>query len=95
MATASAKKSLPRRTISTTPDSGEIIEKADDAKISLTATSDVESDARVTVVVPKQFTLTRDDGTVKVYHAGTQEMPEGDAQHWFAKASGVQVYAPA
>lgn len=109
MATASAKKVAPQTTarrsinqplavtneLSTTKldDSGDIVQGTEPDKISLSTTSAVEYEEKVTVVAPKSFTLTRDDGAVVQYHAGTQEMPVSDAAHWFTRAMGVKVYA--
>lgn len=103
--TAPAKKvaakqaPITRRTIAdaaTTaiPDSGEIVENTEGDKIQLTSSTAPDSEA-VTVVVPKAFMLTRDDGTPVQYQAGTQEMPLDDAAHWFSRAHGVKVYSPA
>lgn len=100
MATASAKKViLARRTIpdsskTAIADSGEIVEQTKGEQIELTKTSETEYEEQVTVVVPNSFTLTRDDGSVKHYSIGTQEMPETDATHWFSRAQGVKVYVP-
>lgn len=95
-----AAKAAPitRRTIAdasttTIPDSADIVENTEGEKIQLTATTVPDSEA-VTVVVPKSFLLTRDDGTPVQYLAGTQEMPLDDAAHWFARAAGVKVYTP-
>ena len=72
----------------------EIVEATEGEKISLqppqqvaAASSDV-----CTAVVPHAFTLTRDDGAVIKYEAGTCEMPTADASHWFARAQGVKIY---
>lgn len=46
----------------------------------------------VTATVPVAFTLTLDDHRAVHYEAGTQEMPKDDAEHWFAKAQGVEIY---
>lgn len=100
MATASAKKVIvPRRTIpdsvkTTIADSGDIVEQTRGEQIALTKMSETEYEEQVTVVVPTPFTLTRDDGSVKHYSPGTQEMPVPDAAHWFTRAQGVKVYAP-
>lgn len=48
----------------------------------------------VTVVIPKPFTLTTDNGGHVHYSAGTQEMPTEHAEHWFSRAMGVTVYTP-
>lgn len=98
MATASAKKTLPRRQIapSTTSlgDSGDIVENTEPDKITLGDQSSVDAEEKVTAVVPKDYTLTRDDGAVVKYYAGTQEMPASDAAHWFSRSAGVKVYTP-
>ena len=98
MATAPAKKTLPRRLIApattSIADSGDIVENTEAEKISLSDQSAVDAEEKVTVVVPKDYTLTRDDGAVVKYYAGTQEMPVTDAAHWFSRSAGVKVYAP-
>lgn len=45
----------------------------------------------VTVTVPKQFTLTRDDTTPITYPIGVQKMPRKDAEHWWSKTHGVVI----
>lgn len=95
---AAKQAPITRRTIadaSTTaiPDSGDIVENTEGEKIQLTASKAPDSEA-VTVVVPKAFLLTRDDGTPVHYQPGTQEMPLDDASHWFARSVGVKVYSP-
>lgn len=95
-----AAKAAPitRRTIAdasttTIPDAADIVERTEGDKIQLTASKAPDSES-VTVVVPKAFMLTRDDGTPVQYQAGTQEMPLDDAAHWFARSVGVKVYTP-
>ena len=46
----------------------------------------------MTVVVPKAYNLTRGYGVQVAIPAGTQEMAEEDANHWFSKAMGVTRY---
>jgi hypothetical protein len=48
----------------------------------------------VTAISPRAFTLTLDDHTKVEVQAGTQELPESIANHWYSKAHGVSVYAP-
>jgi len=96
MATAS-KKATPaasRRTISTTAltTAGEVNELTSGDKVQLTKGTDPQE--MVTVIIPKQFILTRDDGSVTTFFAGTQEMGIDDAAHWFSRAQGVKVYDP-
>lgn len=47
----------------------------------------------VTALVPKGgCKITRDDGRLIEYPAGTiRDMPRIDAEHWFAKARGVEI----
>lgn len=100
MATAAKKTATQRattatrRTISTTSldDSGEIVEKTSGDKIALAQPQAAQE--QVTVVVPTQYTLTRDDGSVTTFHAGIQEMGLDDASHWFSRNMGVKVYTP-
>lgn len=100
MATAAAKKAAPQRrainanlSTTTTGDSGDIVENTAPDKISLTSDGGADEEL-VTVVVPKAYTLNRDDGAVRRFEAGTQEMSVLDAAHWFSRAQGVKVYAP-
>ena len=85
----SAKQSKPRRTIveveATTP-----IPKTE-RELQFAA---LEQDL-VTVLVPKPFTLTRDGHQPIKYPAGMQEMPRMDADHWWSKVNGVEVYVKA
>jgi len=48
----------------------------------------------VTVTVPKAFKLRLDHNTELKFEAGIQEMDPKVAEHWFAKANGVEVYQP-
>jgi len=97
---------LPRRTTSPTDvakpepqdaDAAEIIEGQGPVKIVLTgsdaAKAELEMEVEmVTVIVPKAYTLTLDDGRVLLVPAGIQEMSVDNAAHWFSKAQGVTVY---
>jgi len=63
------------------------------------AVPEVASDVTVTVTVKKPFTLrlSTTDGTTITHHefpykAGVQEMLLSHAEHWWAKANGVEVY---
>lgn len=44
----------------------------------------------VSVTVPQRFNLTLDHGVVVEYAAGIQDMPKSHAEHWYAKANGVE-----
>lgn len=46
----------------------------------------------VTVTIPKDFTLMSDSGIPHEYKAGIDEMPVSHANHWWAKAQGVEIY---
>lgn len=50
-----------------------------------------ESGVKLTVLIPKNFTLTLDNHTSISYKAGTDEIPEEHARHWWAVAQGVKV----
>jgi len=64
--------------------------KADEAPEQAPETSDeVEM---VTAIVPKAFHLTLDHHRSVTYEPGTQDMPRDHAEHWFAKAHGVEIY---
>lgn len=56
------------------------------------ATAATLAEDKVTVTVPKAFTLTLDDHQVIEIAAGVQPMPKSWAEHWFSKAKGVTVY---
>lgn len=73
-------------------DSADIVEQTGGEKITLVQAPAVQE--RVTVVVPKPYTLTLDDGNVRHFQAGTQEMGVDDAAHWFSRSMGVKVYVP-
>lgn len=45
----------------------------------------------VSVTVPRKFKLTKDDGMVVDIEAGIQDLPRGLAEHWYAKANGVEL----
>lgn len=92
---AAAAPAAPAPAASTTDieDAGEVVEKTEGDKISLGA-PDLPVAEMVTVVVPKQFTLTLDHHHVITYEAGVYEMPEDHASHWFSRANGVKVYEP-
>lgn len=64
-----------------------------DKKAPLDAVKDGE--ATVTCTVPRGFTITLDDHTKVKVDAGVQELGETIANHWYAKAHGVKIYAPA
>lgn len=51
-----------------------------------------QSGEKVTVMIPKAFTLTLEDHTQVKYGAGTDEMPIEHAEHWYSKAMGVEIY---
>lgn len=52
-----------------------------------------EAPNTVTVVVPKNFLFSRDDGGgVIQIKAGVQEMSPEMAAHWWCKANGVTIY---
>lgn len=73
----------------------DIVEAAQPPQVELPGKADKEQAANmVTVIVPKPFTLTHDNGTHTSFEAGVQEMDEGHATHWFSKAQGVTVYKP-
>lgn len=55
----------------------------------------VDSDARVTVKIPKNYSLTLENHQQVHYKAGIDEMPLNHAEHWYSKAMGVEVYDPA
>lgn len=45
----------------------------------------------VIAVVPKRFTLVRNDHSRQTFEKGTQRMKKADAEHPYAKACGVTV----
>lgn len=54
----------------------------------------VESGSRVTVMIPKDFSLTLVNHTQVHYKVGVDEMPLEHAEHWYSKAMGVEIYDP-
>jgi len=95
-AVTTPRRTIPASSLTSIKDSGDIVEGTDGEKISLPETRQAnETDSeKVTVVVPKAFTLTLDDGGLFRVEAGTQEMPADIAAHWFSRAQGVKVYVP-
>jgi hypothetical protein len=53
-----------------------------------------ESGERVTVMIPKNFSLTLEDHSQVHYKAGVDEMPVEHAEHWYTKAMGVEIHDP-
>jgi hypothetical protein len=51
-----------------------------------------EDNSRVTVMIPRAFILTLDNHHQVQYPAGIDEMPIEHANHWYAKACGVEIY---
>jgi hypothetical protein len=94
-----AKKSrravlVPDSSKTSISDPAEVVEKTTGEKITLGERDTSADGEKVTVIVPKAFTLTLDDGTPMPFHAGTQEMSVEHAAHWFSRAQGVKVYSP-
>ena len=50
-----------------------------------------EGEAVVHVNVPTPFRLTLDNLQEIQYHVGAQKMPLAHAEHWYAKANGVEI----
>lgn len=102
MATAPKAPTPSRRVIAAAPavsttsatSPSQLSEKTDGEKISLDQPNTPDSET-VTAIIPKDITLTRDDGAVVKYATGVQEIPASDAGHWFMRAHGVKVYDPA
>lgn len=93
MATAKKTAAIVRRAPSNpTPD--DLVDATDPQKQRLVKEPEVPDEETVTVVNPKQFTLTMDHGNEVVVPAGTQELPRSYAEHWFAKAQGLVIYEP-
>ena len=100
MSAAAKKVAIVRRPISatTSTDPADVVEGTTGDKIELSkagAADPVSSAERVTVIIPSDYILTRDDGAAINYVAGIAEMPFSDAQHWWSRACGVKIYAPA
>ena len=57
-------------------------------------TEEVEAPKMVTVIVPKAYTLIRDNHQTVNFPIGTQEMSEDDLNHWWSQAHGVTQYKP-
>lgn len=96
MATANKNvKSTPRRPLTQpTPTPDDLVDATDPQKQRLQKDAEAPDDEVVTVVNPKQFTLTVGHGNEVVIPAGTQELPRSYAEHWFSKAQGLVVYEP-
>lgn len=45
----------------------------------------------VTAAVPRPLMLTDDNSVVHKYDVGVQDMPRAHAEHWYAKAHGVEI----
>ncbi len=54
-------------------------------------TKKVRKGEEVVVMVPKAFTLTNENHAETHYPVGLQRMPLAHANHWYAKAHGVQI----
>lgn len=100
MATANKNvKSIPRRATTppappaATPLPDELVDANGPQKQQLQPKPVVDEE-KVTVVCPKQFTLTVAHGHEVVIPAGTQELPRSYAEHWYSKAQGLVVYDP-
>lgn len=89
------KTAPPRRAPSTTQlaDSGAFVERREPPEIVLQGRASPAGE-KVTVIVPKAFTLTRDDRAEIPFAAGVQEMYVEDAEHWYSQANGVAEYKP-
>lgn len=98
----SAKTKDPRDDAADSSDATE--ETAQSASAAAQAASTVAPDASVaprprkkTDVMVKvkptkgHINITQQDGTMHSYPAGTTEMPESDAKHWYAEAHGVEI----
>lgn len=85
---AAAAITTPRRTINPTPVA---VSKAA-SKAAGEVRQPTESGERVTVTIPKNFSLTLDDHSQVHYKAGVDEMPLEHATHWYSQAMGVEVY---
>jgi len=51
----------------------------------------LKSEVLYKVSVPKAFNLQLDDGSMVRYEAGTETMLDEHAEHWYAKANGVEI----
>lgn len=85
---------VPETSKTSISDAADVVEKTAGDKINLGERDTSNDGEKVTVIVPKSFTLTLDDGTPLPFLAGTQEMSVEHAAHWFSRAQGVKVYAP-
>ena len=59
-----------------------------------TGASEPVNEERVTVLIPKSFTLTLSDHKPIPYEAGIAEMPLSHLDHWYSKGMGVEAYQP-
>lgn len=87
-----SRRPVVRRAVTNVADSAEVVETTSGSDVALTMPPE-PGDEKVTVIVPKDYTLTLDDGSPIKVHAGVQEMHKSYVDHWFSKAMGVTVYA--
>ena len=48
----------------------------------------------VTLTIPKPFKLVLNHGHTLELQPGVQQMERAHAEHWYSRASGVQIYTP-
>lgn len=84
-----AKSAVVRRTLIDLP-----ISPLTASPAAAAASAQIDVDDLVQVSVPKGFTLTLDDHQPVAVNAGVQMMPRYMAQHWWAKAQGVEEFTP-
>lgn len=68
------------------------VESLDEAPAAESA--QVETEEKVTVIIPADYRLTLDNSAEVHYKAGVDEMPVSHANHWWSKAQGVKVHTP-
>lgn len=76
------------------PAADTVVTKVEAAVESAVAKVEAEVVDMVTVTVPRAFKLMLDHFHTKDFKAGIQEMERSHAEHWYAKASGVEIYEP-
>lgn len=89
---STTRRQLPKDSTTTVNDPGQVVQETEGVKIRL-GLPDPQGE-KITVIVPKEYRIKRDDGTETIYQPGVQEMLEVDAMHWWSQANGVKIYTP-
>lgn len=92
---SAARKTAPRVTVEEPPEVQPTEKVRHRAQAAAAASAPAaNTQALVTAVVPRGFTLTDEEHKEFRYEAGTQEMRLDHANHWYSRACGVSIYRP-